>query len=193
MAFFRLLKVCGFVVLFLWCQKFAWAQTSLESVGDCNQNISGDNNNVTVNCTIVSGGESEADTSGEVEVVVNFAGGPTVQTFARDGFGNLVPFYPDLRAVNQRLSRFELVLDGEKYAFSLADSFDGGFQEMESGRSRYEMETTIVFFNGFRTRAVCRGFLDIQSDADLVPRQNIELFNNGQIRSINCGFIANPI
>lgn len=169
----------------------AVAQTDIDSRGDCNQIIPGSGNNVTVNCTIIQGGAAAAppaDTS--VEVVVNFSGG-TINTYAKDNWGVLQPFYPDLSFVDQFASGYQLELAGTRYAFALSGKFEGGFQTLKTGKHRYTMRTNVVYFNGFRSEATCRGVLDLQSEASLTPRQHVEVFPDGQIASLNCGFIAN--
>lgn len=165
---------------------------NIDSKGDCNVNVTGSDNSSVINCTIIRGGDPQKPPpETEVDVVVNFQGGPTIQTWYVDGWGNYQVLNPDMSTVDQFNSYYRLVLDDTPYDFSLTDRFEGDFQRLKVGKHRYSMRTEIVYWNGFVTRADCRGIVDIQSEANLVPKQHIQVYPDGQISSIQCGFIAN--
>ena len=165
--------------------------TQQTNTGPCGTNLaelSGSNNSITINCYP---NQKAPEQNKDLVVAIQFNNQPAIQTWALDGWGNLVPYWPDMSFVNMWQSVFEMSLNDKRYAYTFAEAFTGGTDRMPRGRHPYTMRVAVQFMNGYVAQANCNGIMDLQSDATLLPRFNVQVDPiTGNLAPINCGFMA---
>lgn len=163
--------------------------TTMNSKGNCNAQVGGSGNNVTVICNTAQTNDEKPDD--DLLVAINFTNEPTIMTWTRDAWGNWLPYYPDMTYVNMWQSNYELELADSYYRFAFSERFEGDHERLKPGRHPFTMRVNVSFLNGYYTEARCKGVLNLKSAATLIPRFNVQVNPmTGDIAPIDCSFIA---
>ena len=147
----------------------------IKNNGNCNANIIGSGNNVTIDCSGSNAGKSKLD---EVRLVIATNNTPIVQ-------GPINWPYVVLAD-----SDFSIEIDDKQIIYqTMDDVFDDEQLRLTRGEHFYKMDVSLTFMNGFSDTVSCSGIVDAQISASVVPRLHItQNFQTGALSPINCGF-----
>lgn len=145
----------------------------IDNSGDCNANISGSGNNVTIRCS----GRSD-DSEAVVRLVVGSSGRQTI-------FGNINPQF-----VNPKYSSISVEIDDEYIASAdLTEALEDEFFERPPGEYFYSIDLDITYLNGLSENVSCKGVLRMYASAEIIPV--IQVLQNqftGDLFAQRCGF-----
>ncbi|CAN7354077.1 hypothetical protein [Neorhizobium sp. LjRoot104] len=168
-----------FMVLFLAIfasTVFARAQTGgISNNGNCNINITGTGNNVSVNNPC-------GNTSSSSDFLTVFTGNAMYPIFGLNNYN-----------VNWAMSDLTLTVDDKVIINQdLGSVLNPKNRRLKKGSHYYEIEISVYFLNGVNSSATCGGIINLQADAVLMPRISVVANPVGQLFSQGCGFELRP-
>lgn len=153
----------------------AIADQIITSVGDCNVNIIGDGNNVTIRC--VSGETTE---SSEHLLLI---------TRDREPPANIRNINPDF--VDPDRSRYRLRIDGETIIDTRwSETFDDVDLRLQTGDYPYRMSVKVRYIDGHSSTTHCSGIIRLRASATIIPRFRIAVDETGRLSPRGCRFVA---
>ncbi|PSJ61122.1 hypothetical protein [Kumtagia ephedrae] len=164
--------------LFLLILASAPAHAQIDNQGNCNANIVGSGNYITVNCQ--AGGTTAAQTA--TLIITRDFQNIVLSDTINPGF---VDFYN---------SYFSLTVNDETVVHAnFASQFDEQVLRLEKGEHVYKMAVYLQYLNGVTAGTSCSGILNVQASAPIMPRVQIVSNNfTGQISPVTCWFQIRP-
>ena len=172
------MKLClplTFLALFSTSFYTATAQTDIQNNGNCNANISGSGNNVTIECN--SGNSTEALPE-SVRLVISYSSPPII-------IGNINWLF-----VDPFFSNISIHIDDDQVIYgNLTKPFRDKRIKLKRGEHFYTIEVFLQYKNGQSSQTTCSGIMNTQISASIVPRIAVNQNPmNGQLTNLNCGF-----